>query len=365
MGMAALTGTVEDERNYDTYEITMHLLLSELLHFINHINMKITLLLIVSCLSPFVITPNDALQQPSSPLSPNYSLNQSRRQIISIPKKVGAAILTSSPVLTKTGSAANAAAETGLAAKLSKRDASVLKNSVFNIPPSTQTYPQFMRGKWDISLSFAGYLFPSQSIPKDKIVSNVNIPGFQKCSIASIADVGREGKTTYRMEIMDNGYEDRVQTLKSSIGSHLGYDAVDNISYDPNSNPNRLSIDFAKYKTRNAERIELFCNARESELVSSPNNSDGGRSNGSDLKIFVNSEYIRQVTFSLSQEFGVARQVIGNYAHFWTWREQPEGQTMKGNVLTACYLDPQDAMFFQEPSKPVAVYSHQITANRV
>ena len=161
----------------------------------------------------------------------------------------------------------------------------------------------------------------------------------------------------YQMDINDKtGYEDRITTLRSSIGGHLGYDAVDSVLYDPSSNPNRLSINFVKNRTRNAERIELFCNARESELVSSPNDPR--------LSIFVASEYIRQVTFSLSQEFGVARQVNGNYAHFWTWREQEGGKTMTGNLLTACYLDPQDSMFFQEPSKPVAVYSHQISASK-
>lgn len=285
---------------------------------------------------------SNALQQP---------LSESRRNIInSIPP-----ILTSTILNTITPINANAAEANGLAAKLSKRDASVLKNSVFNIPPSRQVYPPFMRGQWDVSLRFAGYLFPSQTITKEKVVSNVSIPGFQKCSIASIADVGRES-TTYKMAIDKNGLEDRATSLQSSIAGHLGYEAVENVMYDPAS-PNRLSIEFVKSRTRNAERIELFCNARESELVPNPNDSS--------LEIFVASEYIRQVTFSLSQEFGVARQVSGNYAHFWTWREQPGGNTMTGNILTACYLDPQDSMFFQEPSKPVVVYSHQITANRI
>ena len=285
---------------------------------------------------------SNALQQP---------LSESRRNIInSIPP-----ILTSTILNTITPINSNAAEANGLAAKLSKRDASVLKNSVFNIPPSRQVYPPFMRGQWDVSLRFAGYLFPSQTITKEKVVSNVSIPGFQKCSIASIADVGRES-TTYKMAIDKNGLEDRATSLQSSIAGHLGYEAVENVMYDPAS-PNRLSIEFVKSRTRNAERIELFCNARESELVPNPNDSS--------LEIFVASEYIRQVTFSLSQEFGVARQVSGNYAHFWTWREQPGGNTMTGNILTACYLDPQDSMFFQEPSKPVVVYSHQITANRI
>jgi len=242
-----------------------------------------------------------------------------------------------------------------LAAKLSKRDASALKNSVFNIPPSTQKFPDFMKGEWEVTLKFAGYLFPSKTIPKDDIVKNVNIPGFQKCSIAAIADVGRD-ITTYNMKIGKDGFEDRVLTLTGSINSHLGYGAVEGVKYDQANNPNRLSIDFTKNRTRNAERIELFCNARENELVVNPNDET--------KSIFVNSEYIRQVTFSLSQEFGVARQVIGNYAHFFTWKEG-SGNNLTGNILTATYIDPQDAMFFQEPSKPVSIYSHQLSAKRI
>ena len=266
------------------------------------------------------------------------------------------ALLSTGPFLVAPLAVPSAANAEGLAAKLSKRDAAALKNSVFNIPPSAQVYPKFMKGEWDVSLKFAGYLFPSKTISKDDIVKNVNIPGFQKCSIASIADVGRE-LTTYRMKIKENGTEDRAQTLAETIDAHLGYKAVQDVLYDPSNNPNRISIDFQKNRTRNAERVELFCNARESELVKNPANDA--------LDIFVNSEYIRQVTFSLSQEFGVARQVVGNYAHFWTWKENDGGKTMTGNVLTATYLDPQDPMFFNEPAKPVSVYSHQISARRI
>lgn len=244
----------------------------------------------------------------------------------------------------------------GLAAKLSARDPAALKNSVFNIPPAAQVYPQFMRGEWEVKATFAGFLFPSKSLSKSKVTADVSIPGFQKCSIAALADVGRD-LTQYRMRIDDRGLEDRPFTLAQQIDSHLGYKAVKEVFYDGASNPNRLSISFEPYKTRNAERIELFCNARESELVPNPTRDS--------LKIFVCSEYIRQVTFSLSQEFGVARQVVGNYAHFWTWREQESDDRLTGNVLTAAYLDPQDPLFFDEPSKPVVVYSHELAAEKV
>ena len=252
---------------------------------------------------------------------------------------------------------ASAALTGGLAAKLSKKDPAGLRNSVFNVPPSAQVYPDFMRGEWDVTEKFAGYVFPSTSIPKSKVIADIQIPGFQKCSIAAISDIGRE-LASYRIRIDANsGLEDRKYNLANAIDGHLGYTAVDSIDYDVQSNPNRMSIIFVLNRTRNAERIELFFNARESELV--PNPSD------ENYRVFVCSEYIRQVTFSLSQEFGVARQVVGNYAHFWTWREHPNGEFLTGNVLTAAYLDPQDALFFEEPSKPIVVYSHNLEARKL
>ena len=100
-----------------------------------------------------------------------------------------------------------------------------------------------------------------------------------------------------------NGTEDRSANLKSTVDAHLGgYGAVEKVNLASSGNPNRISIDFVKNRTRNAKRIELFCNARESESVVSL----GASGDGNEVDIFLHSEYIRQVTFSLSQEFGVA-----------------------------------------------------------
>ncbi len=249
----------------------------------------------------------------------------------------------------------------GLASKMSKRDAALLKNSAFNIPPSVQKYPEFMRGEWQVQGSFRGFLFPSKSITKDQIITKTDVPGFQKCSIAQTCDVGKE-LVSYKMVINQNGMEDRKQNYKSVIEGNLGYSAVNKVVYDGDTggNPNRISIAFEPNKTRNAERIELFCNARESELITKVSEEDGV-----ERRIFVCSEYMRQVTFSLSNEFGVARQIVGNYAHFWTWREQADSNTLLGNLLTAAYLDPNDPLFFNEPAKPIAVFSQDVKARRI
>ena len=242
----------------------------------------------------------------------------------------------------------------GLAGKLVQRDPSQLRNKVFNIPPTVQVFPQWMRGTWKVQSMFGGYLFPSKKISRERLTADTSIPGFQKCSIAQMADVGKD-KVEYLMKIdPQTGWEDRRFNFQQAIDSYLGYAAVDKVFYDAKKNPNRLSIDFNDYRTINAERIELFCNARESEVYT--RDEDGAQ-------IFVHSEYMRQVTFGTGSTYGVPRQVGTNYGLFWTWKRVNENE-LKGNLLTAAYLDPQDALYFEEPVAPVVVYSNVFTAQR-
>lgn len=84
-------------------------------------------------------------------------------------------------------------------------------------------------------------------------------------------------------------------------------------------NPNRMAIIFASGLTLNAERIELFVNSRETQEVSS--------------NLFLMSESVRQVTFSASRT-SVARQVSGEYAHYFTFKRLADG-SVTGNILTA------------------------------
>jgi len=264
-------------------------------------------------------------------------------------------------------SSATTATVGGLASRLAKRDPSQLKNSVFNVPPGPAVYPPFVRGTWDVTMKFRGFVFPSSSITKERLVSDYDVPGFQKLSMAMVGDVGRESASYVMIVDPNTGLEDRRTSLSTSINSHLGYEAVRDVVYDPRENPNRVSIDFVPNRTRNANRIELFCNARESELVTTATTtaSSGDDEDNIPSSIFFCSEHVRQVTFGLSREYGVARQVSGNYAHYWTWREGRPGTTkMTGNLLTAAYLDAQDPLFFDEPSRPVVVYSHDLVATR-
>lgn len=185
--------------------------------------------------------------------------------------------------------------------------------------------------------------------------------GAEKCSVAFIPDVGKEG-VSFPMRFMRDKSgvvrEDRESNLRAAIRGGLGYDAVESVETKadpmmPNPfgvNPNRLSLRFASGLTNNAERIELFTTSRETEQPTS------------DESLFFVSEGVRQVTFSASTKAGVARQVSGEYCHFWTFRRRSADEIV-GNILTVAYADAlQLERFFVKvgPSRPLIVFSHRL-----
>ena len=285
----------------------------------------------------------------SSTVNTASGLLLERRQFVASTAAATAGALSSSDG----ASAATTMEPNGLASRLVQRDPNLLKNKVFNLPPGPQVYPEWMRGSWQFQSTFSGYLFPSRKISREKLTQDFVIPGFQKCSIAQTADVGKDN-VQYSMKIdRTTGWEDRTFNLKQAVNAYLGYSAVNQVLYDARKNPNRISIDFNDYRTVNAERIELFCNARESEEYEDTNGSP----------VFVHSEYVRQVTFGTGSTYGVPRQVGTNYGLFWTWKRISDDE-VKGNLLTAAYLDPQDSLYFEEPVAPVVVYSNVFQAKR-
>jgi len=321
----------------------------------------------------------DGASPPPPPPPPPPSLERRRLFEESMAKAVGALAVPSSASAAVAPGGGDSGG--GLASRLSLRDPSQLRNRLFNnVPPSAQVYPDWLAvGDWRVACSFGGFAFPSAKIPKERLLQNAGVPGFQKCSVAATPDVGVAATPVSYDWTVDpiTKTEDRRRNLKRCVDAFLGYDAVSDVVYDEKRNPNRISIDFVDYKTVNAERIELFCNARESEEIV----VDDGGTDSAASRTFVCSEYVRQVTFGTGETYGVPRQAVTNYAHFWTYRKGGNGglngsdgdsnqggggdaAVVRGNLLTAGYLDAQDPMFFDEPTLPVVVYSHDLTLTK-
>ena len=207
------------------------------------------------------------------------------------------------------------AAASGLKAKLDAQDSKLLTKPSGLGAPAEASFPSWLEGEWRGSLSFAGYELPAKDqIARDDLFREVNVPGFAKCSIAFLPDVGKEGVSLtnppmrwVRDEASGLVREDRVANLRSATRGGLGYDALDRIDYktDPNNsfglgsntgNPNRIKLVFAPGLTKNAERIELFFNSRETEAPSDD--------------LFYVAESIRQVTFSNGQTRQVRARAV-------------------------------------------------------
>ena len=117
-------------------------------------------------------------------------------------------------------------ASTSLADRLASRDPKQLAKPFFNVAPAEATYPEWLDGEWKASLSFDGYELPAKDlIPREQLFAEPNVPGFQKCSIAFLPDVGKEGVTfpmRWARDASGKVREDRAFNLREAIRGGLG-----------------------------------------------------------------------------------------------------------------------------------------------
>lgn len=245
-----------------------------------------------------------------------------------------------------------------LAERLGRREAAALVKPIFNLPPAEQRFPPWLEGTWAVESAFGGFEFPSKEISRERLMQEVTIPGFQKLSVVSIPDMGK-ARDAFDLRFTRRGsvvVEDLAANIKAQVEAGLAEgaaprDKVARVEYRPALDPNRMSVVFLPGRTRNAERIELFWNARDG---CSPR-----------AGMFVCSEHLRQVTFGGSSTEGVVRQVSGEYGHFRTFSQDGRDQ-VRLNVLTAAYLEPmqQEALFWTSVDRPVVVYAHDAVLRR-
>ena len=166
-----------------------------------------------------------------------------------------------------------ALAADSLSQRLERRD---LNKPVFNkARPGPQQYPDWMEGTWSATADFQGYSFPSKTMNPKLLVKEPTVPGFQKLSVVYIPDIGST-QVRYEMRFgrKEPGgpvLEDRAFNLRSVVDGYLNQGvgptmikrAVEDVEYDPMTDPNRNDGASGARASVNAERIELFANARE------------------------------------------------------------------------------------------------------
>ena len=230
--------------------------------------------------------------------------------------------------------------------------------------PGPMKYPLFLLGEWEQEVSFSGYEFPSDEyIDRDTLQRAATCPGFQKLSVAYLPDVGKTPAPKYRSrfvherpgENIDDArgdvVEDRAFNLRNIFNAYLEDEtAVESVDYDFSKNPNRATVTLRRGAANNAERVELFTNARESET----SGKDGS---------FLCAETVRQVSLGYSVDYNTARVVNYDYEHVWRYQPMKDdkitplditkGDSMedirrcnfvRAQLYTIGYLQPDDAM---------------------
>ena len=254
----------------------------------------------------------------------------------------------------------SASAATGAAAP-HKVDYTAFQKKLFQKPPGLLAYPAWMEGEWQVGCNFIGADFPASAtkaspyVPKDRIVSDTGLPGFRRLSIAMVPDVGKDHAFRMRFVSKDGGRveEDKPYNLKQALESELGKAAVTTIEYNPDKNPNRASLNLLPGASPNAQRIELFWNARS--VLPSPPGPDGSSSSS-----FRFVEDIRQV--SLTPQLAET-STVGDYRHLWEFYSAGP-DSIKAYLSTVAYATPQDPLFQTSGLQPLVVYFHVLTMQR-
>ncbi len=244
-------------------------------------------------------------------------------------------------------------------------DYSAFKKSLFQVPPKELTYPAWMEGEWNVRSTFIAADFPSSTtkaspyVPKDKIVDDVGLPGFKRLSICMVPDVGKDHAFRMRFARAENEggasvKEDKAFNLKQSLESELGKAAVVSIDYAPDKNPNRASLALLPNVSPNAQRIELFWNAR-APLPALPSEAGAGQPPS-----FRYYEDIRQVNLTPSL---AETSTVGDLRHVWEfYQEGPD--TLQAYLSTVAYSTPQDPLFQTAGLAPLVVYFHILALTR-
>ena len=164
--------------------------------------------------------------------------------------------------------------------------------------------------------------------------------------------------------------EDRAFNLASVLDGYLGKRVVEEVEYASEKEPNRATVRLLAGSSVNAERIELFSNARESAT-----RSDG---------VFFALESLRQVTLGYTTQFNTPRVAVTDYEHVWTYRLLEGGDAVRATLSTAGYVQPNEALRYTAPeavrgggapqpqlsgllsaaTEPVVLYSHVVAMRR-
>lgn len=233
------------------------------------------------------------------------------------------------------------------------------KRSLFNLPPSEMTYPDYFQGDWNVNYVFDGAGFTSK-IPFDQIARDPNIAGFRKYSVAYMTDIGKDVQTTMRFKKRSTDgliVDDLEYNLKSMIETQQSDNncKVFDLLYEPSKNPNRLGFKYSDNKGNGI--IEIFVNDRKKNVednkfysITSLRQSSVRRREDKDQNQQQQQQY-------------AASQILCDYAIELSLTKTNDNE-QNGFFRIFSFLNPQDSLYFISSDNPVAFFQYKISLRK-
>ena len=229
------------------------------------------------------------------------------------------------------------------------------KRSLFNLPPSEITYPDYFQGDWNVNYIFDGAGFTNK-IPFDQIARDPNIAGFRKYSVAYMTDIGKDVQTTMRFKKRSTDgliVDDLEYNLKSMIETQQSDNncKVFHLLYEPSKNPNRLGFKYSDNKGNGI--IEIFVNDR--------------KKNVEDNKFYsitsLRQSSVRRREDQIQQQQYAASQILCDYAIELSLIKTNDNE-QNGLFRIFSFLNPQDSLYFISSEYPVAFFQYKISLRK-
>ncbi|KAL4421566.1 hypothetical protein ABPG75_010857 [Micractinium tetrahymenae] len=232
--------------------------------------------------------------------------------------------------------------------------------------PKQLYYPRWMFGEWQVEMEFVALRTP---LGRDFVPR-----GFLQAAEAQAEEGGLGSTYSFRQrfystlpDTLDNQLRvnlglgmprdaiiaDRAFNTRESTNAFLGWQAVDEVEYDPRAAPLRQVVTLSRLAPDTAplppRRLELFINALSSEE---------GMAEGGAQPAFYTSELCRQVLV------GVRQVEVKDYEILHSYRPTAPG-AVEGRQRSCLYLQPQEERFFQAAGRAVAVYDYRFNMRRL
>lgn len=242
------------------------------------------------------------------------------------------------------------------------------KDVFVNAPSDDFWYPPFLIGKWKTSLKFQSATF-NEKVPTADLLTFGDLPGIKKYSVIFIPDIGSDVKDTVMkfVQLDSHPREDHPSNIRSLVHSSLPDAVVDSAPYYFQKAPDWF------HSPSNSWKIKYHDNEGQGTVQLTTRRRD--------IKVFAGSVETLEVFHQDHERRDISKRPIlthSDYAINWKLavpealrdefipvEDLSKAKQVAGNLNILVYLQPSNRLYNQLAASPAAIYSYDVSMERM